>query len=86
MNGYKEKYQDFIKRYIEDHSEFQKEDLVLIKNFHTNQEYKITKVEVDSNGDFQYEATSPRTHSILPMLFKSEALEKYQNAEKQQIS
>ena len=76
MEHYTKIYRDFIKEYIRDHSPFQLKDQVRVTTFHSKNEYQITKIVVDSIGEFNYEVTSPRTHSTLPNLFKAKNLEK----------
>jgi hypothetical protein len=76
MERYQDTYKNFIKEYTETHSPFRLNDLVLVKSFGSHQEFAITKIVIDSEGDFNYQATSPRSHSTLPMLFKKENLVK----------
>lgn len=76
MEHYTKIYNDFIREYIRDHSPFQLKDQVRVTTFHSKNEYEITKIVVDSAGEFNYEVTSPRTHSTLPNLFKAESLER----------
>ena len=69
-------FNDFIREYIRNHSPFQLKDQVRVTTFHSNKEYEITKIVVDSMGEFNYEVTSPRTHSTLPSLFSAKSIER----------
>lgn len=76
MEDYKKIYRDFISEYIKDHSPFKIREQVRVRMFHSQKEYEITRIVVDSEGDFNYEVTSPRSYSTLPTLFKAKNLEK----------
>ena len=76
MKHYKETYQEFVRDYIKDHSPFQINDCVKVKSFQNSQEFNITMINVDADGEFVYQVTSPRSHSTLPMLFKKDGLAK----------
>lgn len=76
MGQYQDSYKNFVKDYIKNHSPFQLNDLVLVKSFNSNQEFVVTKIVIDDEGEFNYQATSPRSHSTLPMLLRKENLKK----------
>jgi hypothetical protein len=71
-------YKEFIKEYIKSHSPLNLKEKVRIIMFHSSHEYEISKIVVDSEGEFNFEVTSPRTHSTLPNLFRAKDLEKIQ--------
>lgn len=76
MEHYTKIYKEFIAEYIKNHSPFRLKELVRIVMFHSKNEYEITRIVVDSDGEFNYEVSSPRSHSTLPSLFKAKSLEK----------
>lgn len=78
MNDYKNIYSDFLKDYIDDNSPFKINDIVSVVAFHSTNKYQITKIVVDSNGEFNYELTSPQSHDTLPVFYNPSAIKKFE--------
>jgi len=78
MKTYQEIYREFLKDYITKHSPFRVNDTVVIRGFQSNQEFIVSTIEVDSDGEFYYKVTSPRSFSTIPRLFRHDAIEKVQ--------
>ena len=73
---HKQEYRQFIVSYLEKHSPFKMNDLVVVKSFNNDRPYQITKIIVSEDGEIYYNVTSPRTHSTIPNKFKMNDLEK----------
>lgn len=71
-----EEYKEFINQFIERHSPFEINQLVLVKSFNTvNRPYTISKISLNQDGELFYTLISPRSYSTLPNKFKINDLE-----------
>jgi hypothetical protein len=74
---HKKEYRQLMVSYLEKHSPFKMNDLVVVKSFNNDRPYQITKIIVAEDGEIYYNVTSPRTHSTIPNQFKINDLQKF---------